>query len=269
MATIRVRFQLNKGRMGAPLSKLGKIAGQAERFLRALATDANIDQSSGEWLALNFDNGSVSYDAEFQGIVSPAQAMIFNRHSEYVVDFDPDAEGIQGMARAETLAEFARLGALLDADEVIGIGLYQERRKKPVWRQISYAKTVAVRQAVEAPLPTYGAVQGIIHSLQKEAKQPYFQIRELSTESLVKCTYTSAQYSEVANALQERTTVIHVSGDITYDRIARIVSELRMDRMERSRVLTPAEFEEFFGSAPQFTGEMSTGGYMDSIRSDG
>ena len=67
MATIRVRFQLNKGRMGAPLSKLGKIAGQAERFLRALATDANIDQSSGEWLALNFDNGSVSYDAEFQG----------------------------------------------------------------------------------------------------------------------------------------------------------------------------------------------------------
>ena len=199
--------------------------------------------------------------------MTPAQAMVFNRHSEYIVDFDPDTEGIQGMARPETLAEFARLGALLDFDEVIGIGLYQERRKKPIWRQVSYAKMVAVRQAVEAPLPTYGAVQGIIHSLQKEAKQPYFQVRELSTESLVKCIYTSAQYPEVANALQERTTIIHVSGDITYDRVARMVSELRVDRMERSRVLTPSEFEEFFGSAPQFTGEMSTSEYIDSISS--
>ena len=269
MTTIRLRFQLNKGRTGAPLSKLGKIAEQAERLLRALATEADIDQSSGEWLALNFDNGSVSYDAEFQGIVTPAQAMVFNRHAEYVVDFDPESEGIQGMAQPETLAEFARLGALLDPDEVIGIGLYQERRKNPVWRQISYARTIAVRQAVEAPLPTYGAVQGIIHSLQKEAKQPYFQVRELSTESLVKCIYTSAQYPEVANALQERTTVIHVSGDITYDRVARMVSELRVDRMERSRILTPSEFEEFFGSAPQFTGEMSTSEYIDSIRGDG
>jgi hypothetical protein len=85
----------------------------------------------------------------------------------------------------------------------------------------------------------------------------------------VKCIYTSAQYPEVANALQERTTVIHFSGNITYDRVARIVSELRVDRMERARVLTPAEFEEFFGSAPQFTGDMSTSEYVDSIRGDG
>jgi hypothetical protein len=269
MTAIRIRFQVNKGRIGAPLSKLGKIAEQAERFLRALATEAEIDQASGEWLAQNFDNGSVSYDAVFQGIVTPAQATIFNRHMEYVVDFDPDSEGAQGMVKPATLAEFARMGALMDPDEVIGIGLYQDGRKKPVWRQISYAKTVGVRQAIEAPLPTYGAVQGIIHSLQKELRQPYFQVRELSTESLVRCTYTTAQYPQVADALQERTTIIHVSGDVTYDRASRAVSELRLDRIDKARVMTPAEFEQFFGIAPRFTGEMSTDEYIDSLRDNG
>jgi hypothetical protein len=234
MTGIRIRFQVNKGRVGAPLSKLGKIAEQAERFLRALAAEAEIDQASGEWLALNFDNGSVSYDAAFQGIVTPAQATIFNRHLEYVIDFDPDTEDAQGMVKPETLAEFARMGALIDPDEVIVIGLYSNGRKRPIWRQISYAKAAGVRQVVEAPLPTYGAVQGIIHSLQKEARQPYFQLRELSTDSLVRCTYTSAQYPKVADALQERTTIIHVSGDLTYDRVSRTISELRLDRLEKS-----------------------------------
>ncbi|MGO9400764.1 MAG: hypothetical protein ACLP19_23415 [Xanthobacteraceae bacterium] len=268
MAQLRLRIQLNKGRLGAPLSKLGRIAEQAERFLRLLAAEAEIDQSSGEWLAVNFANGSVSYDAEFQGSVTPAQAAIFNRHLEFVVDYDPDSEGPQGMVRAETLVEFARIGTLIDPDEVIGIGLYREERKRPIWRQINYAKAVTLRQELEAPLPTYGAVQGIIHSLQKEARQPYFQIRELSTDQLVRCSYNSAQYHDVAEALQERTSIVHVSGDITYDRVSRTISEMRMDRLERARVLTPAEFEQFFGSAPTFTGELSTDDYMDSIRGD-
>jgi len=269
MARLRLRFQLNKGRLGAPLAKLGKIAEQAERFLRALSTEVEIDQSAGDWLAINFANSSVSYDAEFQGDVTPAQAAIFSRHLEYIVDYDPDNEGAQGMVRPGTLAEFARIGSLIDPDEVIGIGVYRDERSKPIWRQISYAKTVRIRHAVEAPLPTYGAVQGIIHSLQKEARQPYFQVRELSTESLVRCTYTVAQYPNVAAALQERTSVVHVSGNITYDRVTRTASELHLDRLEKARVLTPAEFEKFFGSSPTFTSEMSTDDYIDSLREDG
>jgi hypothetical protein len=191
MARLRLRLQLNKGRLGAPLSKLGRISEQAERFLRALATEVQIN-NPGEWLAVNFANGSVSYDAEYQGDVSQAQAAIFSRHLEYVVDYDPDAEGAQGMVQPGTLAEYARIGALIDPDEVVGIGIYRDEKTKPIWRQISYAKTARIRRAVEAPLPTYGAVQGIIHSLQKEARQPYFQVRELATDVLVRCTYTVA-----------------------------------------------------------------------------
>ena len=85
MARIRVRFELNKGRIGAPLNKLGKIAEQAERFLRALASDVQIEARADEWLAINFRNGSVSYDAEFQGEITPAEVDAFNRNLEFLV----------------------------------------------------------------------------------------------------------------------------------------------------------------------------------------
>ena len=149
MARIRLRFELNKGRVGAPLSKLGKIAEQAERFLKSLAAEVSIDQRGGDWLALNFDNGSVSYDAEFRGEVTPAQAALFARHLEFVVDYDPETEGAQGMVSPATFSEFAKMGTLIDPDEVIGLGIYRDGKRKPVWRQVSYAQAVAIRQEVE------------------------------------------------------------------------------------------------------------------------
>ncbi|MFI5015266.1 MAG: hypothetical protein ACHQAY_23270 [Hyphomicrobiales bacterium] len=268
MARIRVRFELNKGRTGAPLAKLGKIAEQAEKFLKALAAEISIEQRAGDWLAVNFKNGSVSYDAEFQGEVSAGQAMLFNKHLEFVADYDPEREGPNGLVGPSTIAEFARMGSLIDPDEVIGVGVYRNG-SKPIWRRISYAHAAAIRQEVEAPLPTYGGLQGIIHSLYKEARHPSFQLRELSTDALVRCFYIGTQYPLVAEVLQERTAIVNVAGDIVYDRVSRSATELKLERIEKARVLTPAEFESFFGSAPKFTGDMSTDQYIDEMRADG
>jgi hypothetical protein len=79
MARIKVRFELNKGRIGAPLSKLGDISRQTERFLRSLAADVRIEAKAEEWLAVNFRNGSVSYDAELQGEITPAEVFRHRR----------------------------------------------------------------------------------------------------------------------------------------------------------------------------------------------
>ena len=65
MARIRVRFEINKGQIGAPLDKLGEIASEAEKFLRMLAQDLRLDVKKGDWTALNFENGSVGFDVEF------------------------------------------------------------------------------------------------------------------------------------------------------------------------------------------------------------
>jgi hypothetical protein len=112
---------------GAPLSKLGKIAEQAERLLRALAIEANIDQSSGEWLALK------------------TALLVTMQNSK---------------------------------------GSLPPRKRRSL---IDIRNTLSM-QCKE------------VSTLCKEANQPYFQVRELSAESLVKCTYTSAQYPGCLNA---------------------------------------------------------------------
>jgi hypothetical protein len=250
MARIKVRLELNKGRIGAPLTKLGDISKQTEKFLRSLANDVKIGGKAEEWLAVNFRNGSVSYDAEYQGEITPAEVDAFNRNLEFLADYDPESEGANGLVSQATALEFAKLGTLIDPDEVIGLGIYGRERSKPIWRRISYGKTADIRSNLEAPIPTYGSVQGIIHSLQKEVSRPYFSLRELSTYALVRCSYPIRLYGEVIDALRERTTVLHVAGDTTYDRATRDILELRVDRIEKARMLSSEEFDHFFGSAP-------------------
>ncbi len=263
-----MRFELNKGRIGAPLSKLGDISRQAEKFLRLLAADVKVAAKAEEWLAVNFRNGSVSYDAEFQGEITPAEVDAFNRNLEFLADYDPDAEGSNGLVSHTTALEFARLGTLINPDEVIGLGIYGRERSRVKWRRISYAKTAEMRAQLEAPVPAYGAVQGIIHSLQKEVRRPFFRVRELASDALVSCYYPSRLYSDVADALRERSTVLHVAGDTVFDRVSRSIVELHVERIDKARMLSSDEFEQFFGSAPEFTGDLDTDDYIDAIRED-
>lgn len=268
MARIKVRFELNKGRTGAPMSKLGDIAKQAERFLRALASELVVETRSEEWLAVNFRNGSVSFDAECQIDISAAKVDAINRGLEFLADFDANSEGPNGSVSHATVLEFAKLGTLIDADEVIGMGIYSRERSKPKMRWIPYAKTAAILGALEAPIPAYGSIQGIIHSFQKEASRPYFRVRELSTDLLISCFYPSRLYPDIIRALEERTTVLHVAGAMKLDRASRTISELQVDRIEPARIMTAAEFEEFFGSCPEYTGDLSTDEWIDAIRAD-
>lgn len=176
--------------------------------------------------------------------------------------------GANGLVSAGTALEFAKLGTLIDPDEVIGLGIYGRERTKPKWRRISYAKTAEIRAQLEAPVPAYGAVQGIIHSLQKEVRRPFFLVRELATDDLVSCFYPTRLYSDVVDALRERTAVLHIAGDTVYDRATRSIVELRVDRIDKTRMLSSEEFEKFFGSMPEFTGELSTDEYIDAIREE-
>jgi hypothetical protein len=269
MARIKVRFELNKGRIGAPMSKLGDISKQAERFLRSLAVDLKIDAKAEEWLAVNFRNSSVSYDAEFQREITPADVDAFNRNLEFLADYDPDSEGPSGLVSQATALEFARLGTFIAPDEVIGLGIYGRDRARPKWRRISYARTAEIRAQLESPIPAHGSVQGVIHSLQKEVRRPFFRMRELSTDAMVNCYYPMRLYAEVVEALRERTAVLLVAGDTIFDRASRSIVELRVERIQKVRMLSSEEFEQFFGSMPDFTGDLSTDEFIDAIREDG
>ena len=110
----------------------------------------------------------------------------------------------------------------------------------------------SLRRKIETPLPSYGAVQGILHAWFKEAKEPNFQLRELSTDGFVKVFYAPPLYGEVARAVQERSTVLIVTGDMLFDRATRAATELRAEKIDRVGMLSSAQFENFFGSAPDF-----------------
>lgn len=235
------------------MTKLGKISEQAERFLRALAADCNIPAKQGDWLAANFRNGSVEYDAFLPEDVNAAAAEIFSKSVEAIADYDPDNEGLNFGVSAGTVLEYARIGALIDPDEIIGIGVYPPAPRARIrWRQITYGKASAIRRQIETPIPSYGAAQGILHAWFKEAREPNFQLRELSTDALIRIVYPPTMYNSVAEAVRERTAVMDVSGDMLYDRATKQPVEMRADRIHKVRMMSTAEFEQFFGSSPDF-----------------
>ena len=117
------------------MSKLGKISEQAEVFLRALAADCEIVTHPGEWLAVNFKDGSVEYDAEFQGDVPPGTDEIFARNLAILADYDPENGGLNVGIKPATALHYAKIGALIDPDESVGVGIYPAKGKgKPKLR---------------------------------------------------------------------------------------------------------------------------------------
>lgn len=262
MARLKVRFVINKGRHGVPLAKLGKISEQAEKFLRLLAADCQIPTKPGEWLAANFKNGSVEYDAEFPEDLNAGAIQVFAKGIEALADFDPEEEGFNLGIRAETALEYAKIGTLIDPDEMVGIGMYPARGGRPRMRYITYSDTSAIRRKIEIPVPSYGSAQGIMHAWFKEAAQPYFQLRELSTDVLIRVFYPSSLYGEVADAVRERTTMLMVGGNMLFDRVSRQATELKADRIRKVRMLSSAEFEQFFGSAPNFESDEALETYV-------
>ncbi|WP_424811115.1 hypothetical protein [Roseococcus sp. YIM B11640] len=257
MARLKVRFVLNRGRHGAPLSKLGRIAEQTEKFLRSLASDCHVSTNPGEWLGVNFRNGSVEYDAEFQRDVNAGDAQVFARNLEFLADYDSASDGLNGSISNATALEFARIGSLIDPDEVIGLGIFPVHGGSLKWRNITYSQTANLRREIETPLPAHGALQGILHAWFKEAREPNFQIRDLSNDNLIKISYPSSLYSQVAQAVQERTTVLIVSGLINFNRATRQPLDMVAERIERQRMLSAAEFERLVGSEPNFVADMT------------
>jgi hypothetical protein len=269
VAQIKLRIEINKGRAGAPLEKLGEITRQLDKFLRSLAMDLKLEVKRGEWLALNFRNGSISYDAAYQVDVPDSKVRHFNQCVEFVADYDPDAEGVNGLVSDATLLEFGRIGERIDPDEAIGLGLYSPERNRLRWRRVEYRKASRIRQAMEAPVESYGSIQGVFHAWLKEATQPFFQLRESSTESLVRCFYKDDLYPKIVEGLQRRTAIVHASGQMKLDRAKRTVEEMRVERIDQVEPLSEDEFRRFIGSSPALTGDLTTQEYVDWMREDG
>jgi hypothetical protein len=183
-----------------------------------------------------------------------------------ITAFRPDAPLPTGL-RTETVLQFARLAELIEPGDSARLGLFDSGTESPeMWRPLSKSNGVAIREHIENRVVYLGMIQGVIHSLFKEAEPPYFYVREISSDSLVRCTFPASHYSQFIPLLQNKRAIVFVSGHITARRADRKIEHIRIERMEPAPELSDAEFDKFFGCAPKFTGDLSTEEFLDEIR---
>src|SRR5437868_4265123 len=125
MANLKIKFRFNPGGVGAPMDRLGEFAEQTEKFLRSLSADLGLESKKGLWLAKNFRNESVGFDAEFAGAVADATAIRGNRALEKI--FGANAVGAIGDdVSYATLAEFSKIGNALEPAEYFTAAVYTD-----------------------------------------------------------------------------------------------------------------------------------------------
>jgi hypothetical protein len=268
MARLRVRLRFNPGRTGTPMDKLGEFSSQTERFLRSLAVDLGLSAKKGQWLATKFTNDSVAFDGEYPDAVSDA---VFERSQE-ALDLISGDQPLSAVSRGaisyRTAAEFSRIGRLMDPDEKFYIGIYRAEHQNPEMREVTYRGAAEMRQLLDAPITSYGSVQGTLHAWHQGSDPAFFVIRELSTSALVRCIYRPALYGKVYKAHEQPNSVVHVYGDIEWDRATHAIVDLNAVDLEVSQPLSEFEFQKLIGSAPGYTGTLTTDEYIDWIRGD-
>lgn len=270
MARLRVRFRFNPGRVGSPMDKLGEFASQTEKFLRSMAFDLGVKAKKGEWLAQNFTNESVAFDAEFADeVVDTVQSRALSVF-ETITGKEPLEASNRGLVSLDTMAEFSRIGRIMDPDEKFLIGLYRTQLDEPSdWREVTFRQIAEIRLLLDAPIPAYGSVQGIVYSWHSGAMPPFFQLRELAAGGLVRCVYNAELHASIHLATRAPNTVVHVYGDMRWDRVSNSIIDVAVNDLEVAEPLTETEFDQIFGSIPEFTGDESTADYVETMRGNG
>lgn len=270
MTPLRTRIELNKGRIGIPLSKLADISKDTERFLEKICEDLEINDPSGKWLACNFENGSLSFDIEYHGQASESQIAKCRSSLRYIAKGGLTAERLDFGISKETLLQYSKIADHMDADEVISIGVYSNGEKKPEkenWYDVPKQQFIELKDVILSSVECYGAIQGNIHTLYKDSD--YISVRDISTDKLVKCYFKNNQYSHVLAALNPRDAIIHIAGMMKVSRIDRRIEQIIVDKLDLAEAYKPGDLDRFFGCAPKLTGKTSTTAFIAKVRNDG
>lgn len=267
MATLRVRFKLNPGRKGISLSKLSKQTENIELFLRSLASDLGVDDSTGLWLASNFKNGSLIYTPEYQAPVERDMAFAFNDDIYDLVRYQPSKNSLNPSISHATIDRFARLRESLDADEKIGIGIIDIDTAKIKWKFVNRLQLEEIGNSVETEVLYLGSVMGYTYEWNKGAANPYLNIREIATGDLVKCVYRDDDYDKVAKLFQKQHSIVTIYGTVKLNRITEKYEVINATDFEVAPDFSNDDYEKFFGCAPDFTNDLSSAEFVAKGRS--
>lgn len=259
MSRLRIRIEMNKGRVGVPLAKLAEVVAETQAFFKMLAHDVRL--GDGEWIGLDFSNGSLDFNAEYA--VDIPERLI----SEFNEEFDDVRKGKQpARARYATRVQYTRIAEPLDPDEVIDFGLYRPGIPEPELVPLSKRQAALLLGEKQEPVESVASIQGKIHSIFLGSEPPHFMLRELATGHLIKCIYDDDRYGDIAKAIETKDAVVHVYGTSIIDLADRKIEKVDIQRIDVADDMSEAEFDSFFGCAPQITGRETTQEFIERIR---
>lgn len=268
---LRVKVELNKGRRGISTRKLPKLIQEIGQFLEMLSEDVNITGQSGEWIAVDFHNSSLVYTNEKADPVELPKSREFKAALRSVVGNTPDSR-----LRRATLVQYSRIAEPMDSEEEVHLAIEEDETKEQLevdsppteeWLTINKHDALTVGRDAAARVRAVAGIQGVVHSIFFGSAPPHFNLRELSTGELIKCTYNHKRhYQEIADALQRAGAVLHVYGTTTTDLVDRNLMVMSVDRIIPADPMMPEEFEKFFGCAPRILGDLTLQEWIDKTR---
>ncbi len=268
MTRIRLKIELNPGGVGVRLDKLAKISTEIEKFIRLLAIDAGAEPQLGDFVAKEFYDGSFGSVVEYVNNVDPAAAVNFNSGLRFFSEFKDPHQYINGEFSPATVRQFIELGTVIDADEVVRLGIIDaDAPAVTEWKSVTKVTTLNVDAAYNQDYRYEGALQGRLGTWYKDSS--YFNLRELATSELVKCFYRPDMYDQIYRLYEDKDAVVNLSGRVLADRATGRIKEVRVNAAKSYAPLSDAEFSRFFGLAPDLTGDLSTPDFIDKIRDDG
>lgn len=270
MSRIRLRVWLNKGRTGVPLHKLSQVVTELDKFLILLGEKIGIQKDANKWFTHDFANGSGIFTNELAAVAEAERRSAFNRTVESILALEAGSQRDDNSLPLDLLIQYSKVTAPLDFDELVDIGLFDnDVENEPRWIQSNKLQISSALESIEREAFYIGSILGATYLLNKGADDPYFQIRDIVTGDLIKCSYNRADYKRVSALFQKPDSLVYVRGLVKADLVSKKVVEVKADDFEIAPDFNPIDLENFIGRCPGFTGDLTTAQFISKMRPHG
>lgn len=269
MSNLKLRVELNKGRVGIPLSKFGNIIKKTQQFLAAAGEDIGLDGDPKDWGADNFKNGSVDFDCRRMDSQPPNIINYGNQILRHIMKNDHSDPEMNLKIRPITRLQYARIADSIAHDEIVSFGLYQNGAEAPSeWFELTKESALEIIEEKPQFITYYGQIQGIIHALYKESTPSKLIFREQATGALIDCLFGPDLYQTVIDILRKRDAVIFVEGKVTEDQAEGQVKSIEVAKFQPAPDFDEDQIKRFIGSQPNYTGKLTTEEFIDKVRNN-
>jgi len=266
MANLRIRVELNKGRVGVPLGKMADITRETMKFLKMVCEDIGASEVADKWIALNFENNSVDFDCEISSLEVDTAKHGQSAFRSIMANETP-AAGV--FIRPTTRLQYSQIAAPIDIDEIIRFGIYTNGSQRPeAWYELNRSRADEITEEIPQVVSYHGQIQGIVHALFKESDHPKLVVRELSTKSLVDCFFKIEMYHSAIEVLQERDAIVFVEGMVKENMALGIVETIDVTDFRLAPEFNLEKFNAFVGSVPDLTGKKTTEEIIEDYRAN-